>query len=462
MKAVEKKYIEELREIRDEIQASPQLAAYLESEEETDYKALQEAFEPKIEAIYQRVITKFPLEILALEDELLDDAYEGMMLPRILGYTVLRGTVNDNYRFKSPNDRFHKVLKVILTSNNFDVIQNRIGQSVQIGFALAGDIWVTSFVDELTSKRAENYLKSQTLEKYKHISERKKSVENYRLQFKNHNYYTLDIPKNAVDFTLYKERIREFLIYRIANKLPHDNYEQDLLKILEREELQSATNYIELFVLVVNFMELEEDDQKRMKVLFDKLRTKEGFDLEYLDELNDIHYTPLFVGYDEDMRVKAYVDSSKKDELTKYYDMMALVADKGYSHPEAIEAIRSSYFAHDGLSIYSECIRRSVFGHFEHFMNNISVEEYHEYFEVNKIFTQYVKIFDNQKFNQGLKNVIVKYLKKCLKRYTDKRGRDYQDIKKFIIASFAEMNLMKEKDVLNMFKTKRKPRVVKE
>jgi hypothetical protein len=43
-----------------------------------------------------------------------------------------------------------------------------------------------------------------------------------------------------------------------------------------------------------------------------------------------------------------------------------------------------------------------------------------------------------------------------LKFYTDKRGKDYQDIKKFVRAAFLDLGFMSDKELIELFKTKRK------
>jgi hypothetical protein len=48
------------------------------------------------------------------------------------------------------------------------------------------------------------------------------------------------------------------------------------------------------------------------------------------------------------------------------------------------------------------------------------------------------------------------YVKKCLTKFTDKRARDYQDVKKFVSGVFVDLHFLKEKDVVEMFKTRRK------
>ena len=68
----------------------------------------------------------------------------------------------------------------------------------------------------------------------------------------------------------------------------------------------------------------------------------------------------------------------------------------------------------------------------------------------------YMGIFSNQKFNLGIKEYSLKYIKKLIKTYTDKRGRDYQDIKKYVKTTFVDLNFLTDKEVVELFKTKRK------
>jgi hypothetical protein len=93
-------------------------------------------------------------------------------------------------------------------------------------------------------------------------------------------------------------------------------------------------------------------------------------------------------------------------------------------------------------------------------MDNLPAEDYAEYFEINKTFASYIEIFSNQEFNQSIKAFSLKYIKKLLKKYTDKRGKDYQDIKKFVKNTFLGFGFMNEKQLVELFKTKRKRKAV--
>jgi hypothetical protein len=65
---------------------------------------------------------------------------------------VLRGRINDDsLRYDKPQDHFKKVLLYIANSSNFEQIRSRAGQSIQMGFALSSDIWITNLSDPVVN-----------------------------------------------------------------------------------------------------------------------------------------------------------------------------------------------------------------------------------------------------------------------------------------------------------------------
>ena len=93
---------------------------------------------------YELVADKNPMQIVALEKALLDESFEGVFLPKILGFSVLRPEIDNQYKYKRPQERFKEILLTICNSANFESIKQRIGQTVQIGFALSSSIWLTT------------------------------------------------------------------------------------------------------------------------------------------------------------------------------------------------------------------------------------------------------------------------------------------------------------------------------
>ena len=156
------------------------------------------------------------------------------------------------------------------------------------------------------------------------------------------------------------------------------------------------------------------------------------------------------------MRFSSLIDKSIKDELTEHFTMMDVVHGNGFVHEVALEATQKYYDSHPGLSNENECVRLVIADYFNSFLDNLNPEEYSDYFEMNKIFVQYMSIFNNEHFNQDVKTTVLRYVKRLIKRFTDKRGRDYQDIKKFVKSTFLDQGFMKDKELVELFKTRRK------
>jgi hypothetical protein len=160
-----------------------------------------------------------------------------------------------------------------------------------------------------------------------------------------------------------------------------------------------------------------------------------------------------------DGRISELLDKKIKDDLTPYYELMDVLHGEGFRSDKAQEAIKVFYNKHEGLSTVNECVRQAVYQYFNRFMRDLQPTDYPEFFELAKVFTIYIEIFANQAFNQQIKDLSMHFVKKkCLKHFTDKRGKDYQDIKKFVTATFQDLNFLTEKQVVELFKTRRKKR----
>ena len=69
-----------------------------------------------------------------------------------------------------------------------------------------------------------------------------------------------------------------------------------------------------------------------------------------------------------------------------------------------------------------------------------------------------MKLFGNQQFNQSSEKISMVFVDKLLKNFSDKRAKDYQDVKRFVSTQFVDMGFMKDKEVVELFKTRRKRR----
>lgn len=456
MEALAKNYQKSLEAIAKEIQASEILAQYLDDEEEESYRQLIAEYEPSLEAIHEQVAIENPLQVIALEKALLDDRFEGLFLPRILGYSVLRGVVTSECRYYRPQEHLGEVLLTIANSINFEMIRLRIGQAVQVGFALSSDIWITNLLNDIENKKVKAYLSAQKLPKFRDQKEREVALTRFEKQFSNMHFQTAEFPEEVHDLRALYPGLKKFIQHRVSHKMDHSSYLDHLLKIVDRKEFQSEPEYLEFTIQMGLFFDLDTKQRAIIAGTLNGMRKDPAFADNFFDDLDDLYSDVLSIGRQEDERMRNLIDLKLKDDLTEYYQVVHTLHEKGYMHEDTLQAFTSFYNRHEGLSKINECLRHSVLGYFRGFMNNLPESDYPEYFEINKVFVQYMNIFSNEKFNQDLKDLSMAYIRRLLKVYTDKRGKDYQDIKKFVSSQFVELGFLKDKEVVELFKTRRK------
>lgn len=458
MKPISKRYKEQIDNIKSTIQASDLLATYLDTEEEDDYKALIDYFEPKIKEVYDKVADNNPLQLLSLEKEILDEKLEGLFLPRILGYSVLRGAINDDFKYIRPQPHFKEILVFICDSVYFDQVKTRIGQTVQVGFALNSDIWTTSFINSIRNKRIVSYLKNLQSEDLWNIKNREVAYNRYKKQFEGYNFYTIEFPDDAIELKASYRQFLDFLKFRIKHNLDNSSFEEELIGFLENEELQEPQEYINILGLSAHFVEFDDERKVRLAKIYADLRTQDGFHEKHFYFLERLMKSDIKVGVDSFVRVYDLLPDEPKDDFYMFYYLQNVIKENGLASEITIEEIRTIYNKHEGLSDFNEALRLVIYKYFEAELENIDPEDYSAYFELNKLMTIYIRMFDNQHFNQEIKHASVRLIKKFLKVYTYKRGKDYQDIKKYVVSQFQDLGFMTEKEVLEIFKTRKRRR----
>ncbi|MBK7869525.1 MAG: hypothetical protein IPJ74_02005 [Saprospiraceae bacterium] len=458
MYELDQEYIDQLETLAADIQDSEELQQYLDTEEEEDYTRLKELYEAKIGALYEEVANDKPLQLIPFELVLLDPAFEGLFLPRILGYSVLRGEYDEHFRYTRPQEHFKDILLAICNSANFEILKKRIGQSIQIGFALSSDIWITNLINSIVNKKVRYYLQAQKLDRYRRDTDRRIGYLRYKQQFKNDNYHTAEFPDSANTLPIYFSPLKHFLIYRINTQANNESIIPYIKNFIENPDFQGTREHLQIMSLYANFFDINKEDLAHLNKHFNATRASmPDFVEKYLEFLLEMLESEEMKWTSEsDKRISLLLDRKQSDDLTQYYDLIDIVHSKGYINPETQEAIKAFYDQHEGLSLINECTRQTIYRYFAGFINNLEEDAYTDYFEITKQFPIYMSIFVNQHFNQNLEKISMNYLQKLLKHYTDKRGKDYQDIKKFVSTMFVEFGFLTEKEVVELFKTKRK------
>lgn len=457
MQELDPKYYARLQEIAAAIQESPALAQYMEEEDEEQYTELRQQFEPYISELHHWVAAEAPLQLVTLEKYLLNELFEGLYLPRVLGYAVLRGEVSDQFRYLRPNDHFKDVLLAICASPHFDQLRKRIGQTIQVGFALSSDIWITNLLSLVENKRVRSFLTQLKSDRYRDTKDRAELYQRYARQLRNELYFSADFPTSLGEMKANFSALRQFLMKRFEVGGDNQSLHQQIQDFLNNEQFQNTDEYLEMLAMYINYMELDVPTKEMVSKHFEReRRALQEFDEKYLQFLLTCYESKAGITSVQDERASAIIDKSRPDKVSDYYRIADKIHSLGYVHQDSIDAVQDFYASHEGLSVETECLRRLVLVYFTRLIQGLTERDYADYFELNKIFGLYMRIFDNQQFNQAMERISMDYVNKLLKRYSDKRSRDYQDIKKFVSVNFQEFGFLKEKEVVELFKTRRK------
>ncbi len=457
MNEVDNKYLEVLNKIKESIQDSEHLQNYLEEEDESFYNALKEEFEPQIEELHLDVAKTEPLQLEALEEALLDPMLEGLFLPRILGYSVLRGAVNDDFKYIRPQEHFKKILLSICNSSNFDILKNRIGQTVEIGFALSSDIWISNLILEVSNKLVKSYLQGLKDPKYRDVRSRHTNYKRYSKQFKSFNYLTASLPTSNAEMKIEYRSVVNFLKYRASLGSAAGNSVYSYLKgIIDNERLGRSIEDLEILMLIGFHFDIQPDEHTVLSRRLGDYKDLEEEEESYFRALGKMQSESNGLGPEEFARMNGVISKSQSIIFKEFVATIHQIDNIGYLNPDAIDIARNYHNSNRGLSPQNDCLRNAIFNKFDSFLSVLSEDDFNEYFELNKVFTTYMNAFDNEQFNQNIKGISMIYVKKLLRRFTEKRSKDYQDIKKFVSAVFLDMGFMKEKEIKELFKTKRK------
>jgi hypothetical protein len=471
MEKLDPKYQIELDSLRGVIQSSDVLATYLDDEEEASYQAIRDAFEPQIEALYEKVAENHPLQLTTLETALLHPEFEGLYLPRILGFSVLRGEIDSDYHFRRPQDHFKDVLLAIADSSNFEWIKNKIGQSCQIGFSLSSEIWVSNLISQVENKKVRHFFESMIIDKLRSLDSRKKAYDGYYRQFLHHNFHSADFPKTVGELKTLFSSLEKFVQYRIKNNKNNLSLLPNLRDFLNNESFKQEPEYVKMLILFSRYFPHDGHEQWIKDQINNARKTITGFTSIYFKYLLEIEEKGLKLDKESDLNFIQLLDTSIQDDLLKYASLIELIHQKGYIHEDAIEATRNFYESHEGLSDINEALRHTIYAHFQQLMENLPEEDYKVLTgsdskkseeeaikdeSIARYMKLYMDIFSNQEFNIRLRDLSMTYVQKCLKKFTDKRSAFYQDIKHFVMDKFPDWEFMKEKEVTELFKTRRK------
>lgn len=457
MQALLQDYKERLQAVAELIQGSDELTAYLEEETNELYKSLQDVYEPMVAEIYQEVAERHPLQLPELEKVLLNPFFEGLFQPRVLGYCVLRGEINEQFKYVRPQETFKQFLLAIANSTNFDVLKQRIGQTVQLGFALSSNIWIANLLDSIENKKVKAYFQSMIHDRFRDLEERKNLYIRYKKQFSHYNFFYASFPESINELQLESSLLKQFLLSRIAFKSNHDSYIEEIHKLISQKSFYKESEFIDLIAIISNFVELNSTETQHLANALNACRYENPqFNPVYFKFLKLAYRQGIQFGPATDRKFYSLLNRNEGDDLIRFYNLLMTIHDKGFVHEDALDAVNAFYSQYEGMSINNECLRLAVLQLFTKVITHLTEPEYLSFFELIRTFYNYMNVFGNSAFDQETKGLCMDYVRKLLGFYKDKRSKEYQEIKKHVSSQFVEFEFLTEKEIVDLFKIKRK------
>ncbi|MBT8191672.1 MAG: hypothetical protein KJO29_14670, partial [Bacteroidia bacterium] len=333
MESLNSSYLSELEEIKKAIQASDELKKFLDEEEDDDYRALVQKYEGAIHDLYTRVANDNPLQLVSIEEHLLDSEYEGLYLPKALGYSVLRGRINDDIKYYRPQNHFKNILETIINSSNFEQINQRIGQSIQIGFSLSSDIWITNIIEGIENKRVKAFLQSQKLLKYRDINNRRTALVKFRKQFQSLNFQTAVFPDTEAELLIEAGSLKDFLIYRSQGDFNNANLIPVIDKFISNKEFYQDRDFIDICMLLGLHYSLDKAGNQMLTDAISEMRnTNPNAQDEFFHYLNS--HADNIGGFlvEDEKNLSQNIDRSINDTITAYFNTLDVVNSMGYVH----------------------------------------------------------------------------------------------------------------------------------
>jgi len=456
MEALSADYTQRLEDIKSAIQESELLSTYIDSEEQEDYATFKEAFEPEIAALYQEVANVAPLQLESLEVALLDEGLEGLYLPKILGYAVLRPRVDARGFYYRPQEHLRTVMTAIARSAAFPELERRIGQGVTVALALSTNVWVSSLMETIPNKIPRNFFINKNDSSIRTPEQRLAVHARYARQFAKENFATATLPTSVDEATVTFPDVLKFLEYRYGHDVDNSSLAEPLFTLLTNASLKAIPGYKSVLTLTGMFQEMPTGNENKLRDLLRGEAKEDGFAEAYFDFLASLHHgSSVQITAEVDRRMGQRIGNSGDGLVQQYYGLVEKIHANGINHLETQDAIRIFIGDQKGLSNVVECVRQTVLHYFTAMIGGLDTGNYTEFFEASKLFAPHFEIFDNESFKQAVRTLSTRYVKSCMKVYTDKRGRDYQDIKKFVKRTWVDLGFMTEREVTNFFKVKR-------
>ncbi len=452
---LQKEYLEKLNAIKTHLQDSEEYQTYLDEEDEESYNTLRAKIEPYLNALYLEVSKNQPMQILTLEEAMMDHQLEGLYLDKLMSYSILRAKLTPDTRFDRSQDILEKMILFMTESSSFDLIENSMRLPVRMTFALSSNIWSNKVIEQISSKRAKEYLRRQLKEAKRDDHARVVQYKGLKKRYAEVPYQTAEVPAvENLNWKVEYDDFRRFLVRRVEADVDNSTLVPSIYEFLNNEKLKGADEQIELFILYSHFFELEDEDFENMEKILAEFQDKgEDFQNRYFELLSKL-IDEVDLDIEKTAIVSDLINKEKDDFLSNFYTLVASYSNRDHIDVELAEEIERYSHKYRELSPPIACFKKLLLYFIDQDIAKYLNEDYTQLFENVYIYDKLAESFLEKSYREEIGSVLDAHLN-TLMFYFKAKTAEFKAIKKLVSGTPVEFGFITMKEVRARYRAHR-------
>lgn len=448
-------YSKRLDAVKKFLSDSAEYQAYLESEEREEYKAVADKVEPYLQSLYNEIAEKNPMEIIEFEEILTDEALEGIFVDKLMYFTILRASVDENYRFERSQERLEELILFAAQSSSFEAMQRSLLLPVRLAFSLSSGIWGNKVIGKIKNKSAREFFQRQFGEATRDDHARAVQYRSLKKRFKEIKYQSASVPTDNINWKTEFADFRNFLVDRIGAGHDNTTVKASLYEFLENDAFKGTDEQIELLCIFIHFIELDDEDFDKVETVLNELRKGEGFDESYFGILLKVMKMDMPIDLDRIGIINDLLDTDHKDSLLGFYELLTNFSVKDFMDEEIVESVEIFSGRHRELSPIMTCFKHLLIRIIDAEVVKHLNDDYTQLFQSMHIYDGLAEAFLEKSYRQDIKEILVEYMK-SLMFYFEKGSTEYKAIKAMVMDAPVKNNFVTTKEVRALYRAQLK------
>ncbi len=427
---------------------------YIDQIDQESFDAMKATLDPYLMALFNDVAGKAPLQLIALEDLIMDEELEGLFLPEILTFNVLRASVNDKSKFTRTPDRLERIIRFICISPGFDFIKNTIRLPLRLSLVMSSSIWGHKLAESIQARRSREYILQQLQEARRDEHASALQYKRLRDTYRHIAYQSAPVPVPGSTWKIQYIDFRKFIIDRINHSQDNAALKPSIYEMLNEEYFSGSEEIIELLILLAHFFELEDDDFEAVEELFARFRANHSsFNEVYFDILRSLLLKDeLTFSTSNAAIISDLLESTKGgDDLTEFYHLMTACDESELLTEDFVAKVELFSSQHRELVPVTSCLKIILLQIIDHEISEILGSDYTTLPDRIYLYDRIAEAFLEASYRESVAEVIVGHLK-VLMFYYDKSEPEFKEIKKMVGGTPVDYGFITMKEIRSLYR----------